>query len=648
MKNLGTFSIILFFIMALSCMVTAQIPDSKANYETIELLSLKGTSIGDKLLKALNNPTTHNPTRERLRAILDNEAKMQLLGIAFDESIEYRNKMLESEADIETINESGAAILVPHVSGVILPPKSGKNKGEEGLDILRNILDVQATVQLLGEEGVSQPVKDAIEKIVTGRVGDKDAAQKIAEKAYHAVMDSQGYIAAKPDENFKDRLNRIANIQLNGGSGRIHDTQSNKDNSKYNAKATQGAGTGQGGSFNGQGDRPSDSGLNQKPQDDQLGGSEGSSGSNGSNGSSGSSGSSEADVATDESEFSAIWSPPGSDRAFYEGTYQSPNGSSDPYNGKHAVGYIDRGTGGAYCVFDDGTQRGIAYTEDENGIVTPISGSSENNQSNAANGDQENSNESNSQDGNTSNEDNNEDEDDEDDDDDDDDKNADTSTTETDKDEESDQDENNDKDVKGTPDPEKNQGKRSSIFEKTDGRMGGQDHRNQEKALEHQKSGKGTIDPNPDGGQTPGGVFKIEASARDIEMKLALIAGKGTNSTPSFDSQRSSGHTKDELDAIQDRKGATGAPVKKAKTPPTGQKGPIGGQNPPAGPLPNGKTLVGEDDGGDDGTDSTSPSKQLGKSNKNILRKPTVPPQAGPKKSVKDTIGNNVKKVKEN
>lgn len=478
--------------------------------------------------------------------------------------------------------------------GLTLPEKGNKKGEGKPMDVFRRVLDVQATYQLMGGEDPSPELQSALKRIVNDRIGDKGKALEVAEVAYQALFDDMGYIPAMSGERMRDRLTRIAEIQQNGGSVFVQDTESNKNNSPNEVKATQEPGTGQGGTLNGQGERFSDTGLNKRQ-----------------------------------------------DREVWHGRYESPVGSSDPYHGREGTVYVNDSSGSFYVMFDDGTYRNVFAIESTDGKYRceNSNGSTRNDQSNT-----ESENTENTGGGGTVVGSNDDDDDDDDDDEGGEDGNesADTSATEPGNDEESNKEEDTEKEGTGTPDPEKNQGKRSSVFEKTEGRMGGQDHRNQEKVLEHQRSGKGTIDPNPDGGQTPGGVFKIEASAKEVEAKLLLIASKGTNSTPTFERGSSYGHTVEELKAIIVILGAAGAPTKPIVNPSTNPNSPVTGKQPPNGPAPKGEMLMQKESNGDDPepgegeSPSNKPGAQGTNSPTNILNPPTPAPSAPVNKNLKD------------
>lgn len=544
-------------------------------------------------------------------------------------------QLLEADADVEEIEEESGKWAIQEVSGLTLPKNTNKKGEGKPLDVLRSVLDVQATFQLMGGEGRTPQLQSALARIVQDRIGTTDKAHEVADGAYQAVFDDLGYLPAKSGERMKDRLNRIAEIQQNGGSGLMEGNNGQKK-TDTGGKATQAPNVhpgNQGGRERQVEKNVSENKIKPETKATESGNSQSSN-----------SNSQSASVTSDPNEIIVGQAHNTGFVYITEGIYSSPNGSMDPNDGKHGTAYMDRETGIVYCILDDGTQVTIAYIESTTGAVTPVNQGDNTNTAGTGNEGSQGQNAGSDRSEETESSDDGNDDDDDDDDDEKDDDTADEADSTTDSEKDKDEKENPEAAQQGTPNQERDRkdSHTGKLNEQTQGRLGKEEVADQKKGLELRKNGKGgTINPNPEGGNTPGGELRIKSSAREVEAKLLLIASKGTNSTPTFEKGRSYGHTVEELEAIIVILGASGAPTKPIVNPATNPNSPVTGKHPPAGPAPKGESVMKNNENGDDPEpgEGESPANKPGvqgtNSPSNILNPPTPVPGAPVNKNLK-------------
>lgn len=626
-----------------------------------EVKLILGTYVYDPEVKAKiqqmldsKNEATQRQAIERIKTMMNLTAALSLSAVQYDRIQRVWEKVLGQETfrEEDAREEAGLAILETIVG--VTPARRRIIGAYTAMDVAKQVLSASANFQVLGLDIAQPPARDALVRIARERIADPDEANLVVEEVSHKILDEQGFMKANGNESLRARLDRIADVQLRGGTGReSNDRNTPQSEQARNNDQRSGAGKESNDVASGQMRNPvpnDRTGMGNQgktnPRSSESSRSRESSGAlsggqnrgqnqvtDSSGGGSTSTGASRGNNSTVKSPSNDIQVGRAEDANFVaiaQGTYESPEGSADPNHGKHGVAYVDEATGRVYCVLDDGTQVEIGYIETEEGRTTVnqnSGGSDANGPSNEGNDSSASSNGKNGE-GNNNGEGGKNGGDDDDNDDNNGDKTDNTTTDEQTSEDTSNKEEGDTKEAeKGTPNPEGRARSGKTLTEATQGRMGQQDARSQQRAID-QRRGRGASQPTQEQSGSSGGMFLTMEEFKKMQTLMGIKAGGDKkNPGPEGRTNANPAVTGRDLRDIEARRGRTGAPEKPKSAPGTGT-GPVPGTS-PVGPTPNG-AKAGEDTGGgtdgSEGGDSGNTGSGTGGSTGRVINRPGQAP----------------------
>jgi len=170
-------------------------------------------AIAQKLAEEVANPDTEETAKGKIGAIADAAADLTLVPVNDAKRAEVIDAVSRAKDPKAVADEKVGEAATEEVFGKDVAKLVPNDKRSKFRDVFKNLADIRGSLELIGGNPEDPEVVEAVEEGAKLGVTTKEEAHAIMEKAGQKVLDRQGFSPAKEGETFSQRIDRIAKQQ---------------------------------------------------------------------------------------------------------------------------------------------------------------------------------------------------------------------------------------------------------------------------------------------------------------------------------------------------------------------------------------------------------------------------------------------------